>query len=101
MLREHADDDVYSRRMNGPSVYIKWKPRADLQLIANYRYMHSTYDQVMTYFPEHREDKQSTADLTALSDIRRFTGLNSSEEYTSELQSLMRHSYDVRCFKKK
>src|SRR3546814_5066369 len=76
LLREHADDDVYSRLMNGPSVYIQWKPRADLQFIANYRYLHSTYDQAMTYFPEPREDKQSTAGLTALWDISRFTGLN-------------------------
>src|SRR3546814_4195884 len=37
LLREHADDDVYSRRMNGPSVYIQWKPSADLQFLANYR----------------------------------------------------------------
>src|SRR3546814_18417045 len=60
--------------MNGPSIYTVWKPRADLQLIANYRYLHSTYDKAMTYFPDPREDKQSTVGLTALWDISRFTG---------------------------
>src|SRR3546814_3105013 len=43
-------------------------------LIANYRYLHSTYDKAMTYFPDPREDKQSTVGLTALWDISRFTG---------------------------
>src|SRR3546814_3276457 len=54
LLREHADDDVYSRRMNSPSVYIQWKPRAALQFLPHYPYLHSTSDQ------ENRREHAST-----------------------------------------
>src|SRR3546814_4090977 len=41
------------------------------------------------------------ADHNVEGDLRRETAMNRSEEHTSELQSLMRISYAVFCFKKK
>src|SRR3546814_20693583 len=52
LLREHADDAVYSRRLNGPSVYLQWKPRADLPLLATYRYLPTTHNQATPHFPK-------------------------------------------------
>lgn len=76
LMREHARQDIFSRRMTGPSVYAIWQPSTDVQLIANYRYQRVHYDQKMPFFANAREDRQQMAGLTALWDISRYTGYN-------------------------
>lgn len=76
LMREHARQDMFSRRMTGPSVYAIWQPRVDVQLIANYRYQRVDYDQKMPFFADAREDRQQMVGLTALWDISRYTGRN-------------------------
>ncbi|QAA94724.1 surface lipoprotein assembly modifier [Pollutimonas thiosulfatoxidans] len=76
LQREHANEDVFSRRTNGPSVYAVWKARHDLEFIANYRYTNVTYDKAMAFFPDVRDDRQQTVGLTALWDVSRWAGRN-------------------------
>lgn len=76
LQREHATDDVFSRRTNGPSVYAVWKARHNLEFIANYRYTNVTYDRPMAFFPDARDDRQQTFGLTALWDVSQWAGRN-------------------------
>src|SRR3546814_1679771 len=76
--------------------------------------IHLTTDQVFQYHHEHAltlHEAYEVYGATRLScafcvlaskhDIAVSAGVTRSEEHTSELQSLMRHSYAVFCFKKK
>ncbi|MFW7344067.1 tetratricopeptide repeat protein [Pollutimonas sp. H1-120] len=76
LQREQASEDVFSRRMNGPSVYAVWQPRHNLEFIANYRYTNVTYDRGMAFFPDARDDRQHTVGLTALWDVSQWVGRN-------------------------
>lgn len=74
--REHADQDIFSRRLAGPSVYASWKARHNLELIANYRHTAASYDRRMALFPDVRKDRQATIALTALWDVSQWAGRN-------------------------
>lgn len=76
LQREHANEDVFSRRMKGPSVYAVWKARHNLEFIANYRYANVTYDRRMAFFPDARDDRQQSVALTALWDVSQWAGRN-------------------------
>src|SRR3546814_8493682 len=48
-----------------------------------------------------RGSSQTDTDLQEAAGLLQYSGTKRSEEHTSELQSLMRHSYAVFCLKKK
>src|SRR3546814_1468221 len=66
------------------------QPAAGLLLNANYGYLQTKYDEGSPGFPKGNAFAQAPKHT-----------VNRSEEHTSELQSLMRISYAVFCWKKK
>lgn len=73
--REHADDDVYSRRLQGPSVFAAYRINPQWTVVGNYSYSNVKYDEGSVFFPA-REDTQKTASLTGLWDISQWAGRN-------------------------
>lgn len=76
--REHADDDVYSRRLQGPGVFAAYRINPQWTLVGNYSYSNVKYDEGTSgifVFPA-REDTQKTASLTGLWDISQWAGRN-------------------------
>lgn len=73
--REHADAAVYSRRLDGPSVFAAYRINPQWTVVGNYSYSKVKYDEGSIFFPA-REDTQKTASLTSLWDISAWAGRN-------------------------
>lgn len=71
--REHADVAVYSRRLDGPSVFAAYRIKPQWTVVGNYSYSKVKYDEGSFFFPA-REDTQKTASLTSLWDISTWAG---------------------------
>jgi tetratricopeptide (TPR) repeat protein len=74
--REDAKLDIYSRRANGPSVFVSWQASPTVSLIGNYSYSTASYDERMALFPDRRHDRQEIASATLLWDVSRWAGRN-------------------------
>jgi tetratricopeptide (TPR) repeat protein len=74
--REEAKQDVYSRRLHGPSLFAVYRTSPVFTLIGNYSYSKVEHDARMALFPNAREDRQKTAALTALWDVSTWAGRN-------------------------
>jgi hypothetical protein len=73
--REHADEAVYSRRLQGPSVFAAYRIDPQWTVVGNYSYLDVKYDEGSAFFPA-REDTQKNASLTSLWDISRWARRN-------------------------
>jgi hypothetical protein len=74
LRREKAKQEVYSRRLHGPSLFAAYRVSPVFTLIGNYSYSRIEHDARMALFPSPREDRQKTAALTALWDVSAWAG---------------------------
>lgn len=76
LRRENARQDVYSRRLQGPSLFAAYRVSPVFTLVGNYSYFEIEHEAPMALFPNAREDRQKTAALTALWDVSAWAGRN-------------------------
>lgn len=74
--REDADNDVFSRTLQGPMLFTSFAFTPHLSIMANYRRDRVEYEDPMMLFPTARRDRQGTRGLTVLWDISQWAGHN-------------------------
>src|SRR3546814_9131835 len=96
-IEEFSVRDPVKRAQNIDLIYDRMRDLAVLRTTAEWEELLLAIDVPHTAFAKLDE----VAEQPHLKAVEMFPELDRSEEHTSELQSLMRHSYAVFCLKKK